>query len=50
MLDIENLHAEVEGKPILKGLTLSINAGEIRAIMAPNGAVKSTLGRARRAG
>jgi Fe-S cluster assembly ATP-binding protein len=44
MLKIEDLRAEVDGKEILKGLSLAVNAGEIHAIMGPNGAGKSTLG------
>jgi len=46
MLDIKNLQVNVEGKPILKGINLHVNPGEVHAIMGPNGSGKSTLARA----
>ena len=44
MIEIKNLHAEIDGKPILKGLNLEIGKGEVHAIMGPNGSGKSTMG------
>ena len=43
LLVIRDLHAAIDGKPILKGISLTVNAAETHAVMGPNGSGKSTL-------